>query len=385
MPCGCSLRKNIIKNKLILDNKKDVYLDYNATTKPDINVLSEAERLNRNMWGNPSSQNSRGVAIYSYIEKKISDITAIMKTDSHDVFFDTSSTSIINQITNALINTRIISTTTEHKSLLENSSYTIDVNEQGRLDINELESIIMTKKDNNLIFIYSPVNHETGAIQPFREIYKTCTRQNIKVIFDAVQLVSKIQISDWIGFCDGFYFSGHKIHALHGAAILCTKKGTINFNNVGSTLPFSLYKGTFNTSSAIALIMAFEIMIKTFTNYLKELRILHEEAKRILMKLDGLIIESPDNGAPGIINISIPEIKDIENLLIHLNRDNIHLSRFSACNGEIKEESKILKAMGRDKNRCLTSLRVSFGKYSKREDFFRLSSSISSFLASYNK
>lgn len=383
MSCGCNLRKRIIKQKIDIDNKRDVYLDYNSTTKPDFEVIAKVDKINRNLWGNPSSQNSRGSILYKEIENSLTNFMDKINCTDLTPYFDTSSSSIINTINNNYSGD-IITSKIEHTSLLSNSSIKINVDCNGKLIVTELEKILKEKKKNSLL-IYSPVNHETGSLQSYKDIYNVAKKYEVPVILDAVQLISKIHISQWLKYCDGFYFSAHKIYGLQGSALLMIKNGIINFNTENSPLPFSLYKGTFNTPASLGLIYAAEKLIKNFNNTYKELSTLHTEAMNILSKLgDNIRFESPKNSVPGIINISCPGIYDIETLLLELSRHGIQISRLSACSGDIKEDSYVLKEMGRDKSSYQKSLRISFGLESKRDDFFRLSSTLKDILSSSN-
>jgi cysteine desulfurase len=75
----------------------------------------------------------------------------------------------------------------------------------------------------------------------------------------------------------------------------------------------------------------------------------------------------------------LPFIKDMERFMLYLSEKNICLSRFSACNSKLSGSSKILLAMGRSRMRSQTSLRISFGRWSKLDDFYRLIRAIKSY------
>ena len=372
MSCGCNLRKRINREN-IKTNLRDVYLDYNATTKPDSQVLAEIERVNRIHWGNPSAQNSRGVDLYNLIMSKISLCKSIFKIEEYDTYFDTSSTSLINKISADPLYKDIISSTIEHPSLLNSADIKVSTNSYGVIDLIKLNKQLQNSKKQ--VIIYSPVNHETGNIQPIEDIYRIAQTHNTPVILDAVQTLPRLDIADWVPYCHGFYFSGHKIHSIQGAAALFVKKSTFNFNLKDSPLPFSLYSGTLNTPGVIGLLKAVEILQRNFTEYISSLKILHNEAMAILKKIESINIESTES-APGIINITLNNIDSIEDVLLFLSRQGIQTGRVSACSGDINAESYVLKAMGRDSLRAKNSLRLSFGKDSKRDDFFRVSSSL---------
>ncbi|QEN04244.1 aminotransferase class V-fold PLP-dependent enzyme [Thiospirochaeta perfilievii] len=378
MPCDCNLRKRITRDKITL-NKRDVYLDYNSTTKPNNRVLASIDQINRNYWGNPSAQNSRGVNLYNYINGEIHKAKLELGLNNMKIYFDTSSTSLIHKIGN--IEKNVITSNIEHTSLLKVANNTVQVDNRGQLDLNKLESIC--KKQYPSLIVYSPVNHETGNIQPIAKIFEIAKRYNIKIILDAVQTINRLDREKWLPYCDGFYFSGHKIHGVQGAATLILKDSFINFNLDNSPLPFSLYSGTFNSPAVIGLLTATLDTLKSSKTVLNEIRVLQKEGINILAKCSkDIIFESDINNLTGVINISIPIVDKIEDLLMHLSIEGIQVGRLSACSGDINKKSYVLTAMGRDIKRASTSIRISFGRESKRDDFFRLSAALKSFISS---
>lgn len=373
MACKCNLRKKLI-NKDIKLGTDDIYLDYCSTTKPDINILAKIEKINRLFWGNPSSQNSRGVYLFKKIEKYSNKLLQLLETKDYNIYFDSSSSSIIKQIYD---NTKkqIVTSNIEHSSLLNNSHLQLPTNYNGEIDLNKIKEVIT----NNSIFIYSPVNHETGYIQNCKTIYETCKKLGATVILDCVQTISRLKASKWLKYCDGFYFSGHKIHSIPGAATIIVNN-TVKLFKENETLPFSIYQGTINTPGIIGLLMAGINLINNFENEISYIKNLHNDALNIFNNINTEVINNSIHSAPGIINISLPNIDKIEDLLLHLNINRIYISRFSACTGDINIPSKILLNTKKDEKTSQKSLRISFGKHSKRNDFFKLVNSINEFI-----
>jgi cysteine desulfurase len=96
------------------------------------------------------------------------------------------------------------------------------------------------------------------------------------------------------------------------------------------------------------------------------MRELQQVLRKRLSKLDGVTINTPENAAPHIMNISVPGLKP--EVIIHtLGDQGIYISTKSACSSKQKDESKILTACGHDKDRSASALRISLS-YDTTED-----------------
>lgn len=374
MGCKCNLRKKLLNRSISLGDR-DIFLDYAATTKPLPEVLYIIDQINRIYWGNPSSQNNRGSYLYNKIEEASRNTLKKLNLENSRIYFDGSSSLIAKKLTSTTLKT--ITKITSHTSLTKEATDIVQVDSNDKTILEELEK----KLNKNSIFIYSPVNHEIGSLDNYSNIYKLCNRMNVPVIIDAVQTISKLPISDWVDYCDGFYFSGHKIHSIPGAACLILKSTCEIELPVASTLEYSIFDGTFNSQSVAGLLKAFEILLQSINDDISYLETLTRDGLVILNNINSEIrIETPQNAVPGIINFSIKNIDSIENLLEHLNNDSIYLSRFSACTGEISNNSEILTHLGRKGYSVRNSIRISFGKNSQRGDFYSLVNSINNFI-----
>ena len=80
---------------------------------------------------------------------------------------------------------------------------------------------------------------------------------------------------------------------------------------------------------------------------------------------DNVIINSKQNDAPYIVNISVKKIRS-EIMLHYLEQFNIYVSSGSACSKGAN--SHVLSAFGYSKDRVDTALRISFSKDTTKED-----------------
>src|SRR5699024_9889432 len=91
------------------------------------------------------------------------------------------------------------------------------------------------------------------------------------------------------------------------------------------------------------------------TNILNEI---HDFLYRNLAEIPFVKINSPQNGAPHIINISIPALKP-ETVIHKLGERGIYISTKSACSSKQNEPSRTVEACGFGIERAESALRIS--------------------------
>lgn len=409
MACNCGYRKRIRDAKISFDPKRSVYLDYNATTPVDPAVLGEFDKVCRRLWGNPSSLHSAGIEIEENLERYTKTILNYLGLDSGRLYFCGSGTEAIHAGISGIArifsdrNSRhIISKNTEHSAVKKplrmlrilsaggqlpagNPVSILSVDSNGRLNPGRFED--RCKRTGPSLLVYSPVNHETGALQPVKELFTAAEQHGCLVFLDAVQACPRLAPEEWAPYCHGFAVSGHKIYAPKGTAALYIKKEIkLTPFRFGGSQQSGIFPGTENTPGIAALSRAFELLSADFAGEQARLRQLTKEGLDILRSAGiEFIVESSgwnaggsrsadqaDTGVPGVLCLSFPWIGNMEEAMFELDRRQICVSRFSACTSRIAGPSPVLLAMGRPKRRCETSLRISIGRFSKRDDFFRL-------------
>ena len=87
-----------------------------------------------------------------------------------------------------------------------------------------------------------------------------------------------------------------------------------------------------------------------------------------LKELPGIVLNSPENAFPYILNLSVEGIRS-ETMLHHLERERIYVSSASACTKGAA--SHVLAAMGLPAGRIDSALRLSFNAGITTEDIDR--------------
>ncbi len=204
-----------------------IYLDNNATTKCDEEVLNAMLPYLKEQFGNPSSTYSFGKEVKDKIINARKRIAELLNADESEIIFtscasESNVTAIMNAVKNYPEKKHVITTKVEHASIMETMKYIesigynityLSVDNLGRINLNELESSIT---DNTCLISIMIANNEIGNIYPIKEIGQIAKKNNILFHSDSVQAIGKIKIDVKELNIDTLSLSGHKINAPKG-------------------------------------------------------------------------------------------------------------------------------------------------------------------------
>lgn len=356
-----------------------IYLDNNATTKCDEEVLNAMLPYLKDSYGNPSSIYVFSKDVKEKVKEARKNIAKLLNADENEIIFtscasESNSAAIISAVKNNPNKKHIITTKVEHASIVETMKYLetvgydityLQVDKQGRIDLNELNNSI---REDTLLIAVMMANNEIGNIYPIKKIGEVARMNNILFHCDAVQAVGKIRIDVKDLKVDTVSLSGHKIHAPKGIGVLYVRNGVEFTPLVFGHQEKNRRGGTENVPYIIGLGKAAELILNdNFKNEekIKKLRDYFEE--QIRLKLDNIKIYGDlENRIPNTSCISFKGV-NAEELLFMLESFNIYISTGSACNSEIAEPSHVLTACGADLDNY-SPIRVSLGKYNTKDE-----------------
>lgn len=356
-----------------------IYLDNNATTKVDDEVLEAMLPYLKSQYGNPSSIYSFGKDVTEKIKNSKKNIAKLLNAQEDEIIFtscasESNVTAIMNAVKNNPTKKHIITTKVEHASILEtmknleNNGYNItylSVDKNGKLDLEELKSKITN--DTCLISVMM-ANNEIGNIYPIKEIGEIAKEQNILFHCDAVQAIGKVKIDVKDLNMDTLSLSGHKIHAPKGIGVLYVKNGTNFTPLIFGHQENNRRGGTENVPYIVGLGKAAELIINDnykVNNTLKELRDYMEN--EIKNNIDDVIIYGDlENRLPNTSSIAFKGVSANE-LLLMLESFNIFISTGSACNSKLAEPSHVLVACNADLDNY-SPIRISLSKDNTKEE-----------------
>jgi cysteine desulfurase len=363
--------------------KLPVYLDYNATTPMDPRVLEEMLPYFQHAFGNASSSNHKygweAEQAVAVARKRTADLIGAIP---RDIVFTSGSTEAINISLKGIAETysekgnHIITCTTEHKAVLETCKYLedrgfevtyLEVDGDGLIDTKELEKALTNK---TILVSIMLANNEIGTIQPVEEIGKICRDNGVLFHTDATQAVGKIPVNVDEMNIDLMSISAHKFYGPKGSGALYVRgrnpRVTFSKQTHGGSQEKGLRGGTLNVPGIVGLGKACELSAEEMDNEI-ELHVRKRDSviEKVLQLENATLNGHPTKRLPNNINFSFSMI-DINALIGDLN--DLAMSTGSACTSASMEPSHVLTAIGRPHELAGSSLRLSFGRFTKEEE-----------------
>lgn len=365
---------------------KRIYLDHTATTPLDPRVFEAMQPYFSDAFGNASSVHWYGRQAKTALEQSRHTIAAAINAEPGEVFFTSGGTESDNFAIKGVARVlqqrkrRIVTSPIEHHAVLEPCEelqkegfevVSVPVNEDGRLNIDEIEQSITS--DTAVVSIMHG-NNEIGAINPIAQIADVCHAKGTTFHTDAVQTVGKVPVDVKTLGVDLMSFSAHKMYGPKGIGALYVRKGTeIKSIFQGGGQERGRRPGTENVPFAVGFAEALELAIAEMPGESARVARLRDMLEqRVCDQFPAAII----NGAigerlPHILNVSFDSKKvAIEGDMLVMNMDlrGIAVTSGSACTSGSMQPSHVLLAMGRDERTAKATLRFAFGKSNAEGD-----------------
>ena len=359
-----------------------IYLDNNATTQVDPEVVQAMLPFYSELYGNPSSMHSFGGGVAVRIKEARENVARLLGAAADEIVFtscgtESDSTAIRAAIESYPTKKHLVTSRVEHaaiKNLFESLSKKgyrttfVPVDRQGRLD---LDFLYENLTDDTAIVSLMWGNNETGVIFPIEEISRRVKERGIVFHTDAVQTVGKIPIDLSRTGVDMLSLSGHKIHAPKGIGALYIRKGT-KFAPfmIGGHQEKGRRGGTENTAAIVGLGKAAEMARKHMASgsytAVRELRDTLEN--EILAHVPSTFVNGDRaNRLPNTTSIAFEYVEG-EAILLMLNEYGICASSGSACTSGSLEPSHVLRAMGVPFTAAHGSIRFSLSRFTTRQE-----------------
>jgi cysteine desulfurase nifS len=359
-----------------------VYLDNNATTKVDEEVVKAMMPYFSDYYGNPFSLHLFGNETGLAVTEARQTIADILKAKPSEIIFTASGSEADNLAIRGIAKAykhrgkHIITSTIEHPAvkntfidLMEDGFEVtmVPVDENGVMILDEFKKAL---REDTILVSVMHANNEVGSFQPVEEIGKITKERKIIFHVDAVQTMGKVEIYPEKMGIDLLSFSGHKFHAPKGIGVLYKRDG-IRFAKVitGGNQEGKRRPGTSNVPYIVGLAKA----LKMATENMKE-EWVREETLRDYFEdeVSKRIPEIKINGKgarrlPGTSSITFKYLEG-ESMLLNLSLRGIAVSSGSACSSDSLQPSHVLLAMGVPAEYAHGTLRFSLSKYTTKEE-----------------
>jgi len=357
------------------------YLDYNATTPCEEEVIAAMIPYLGAHFGNASSKNHPyGWMAEQAVEEARASLAGLIGAQSKEIIFTSGATESLNLAIKGVFERykgqkqHYITCQTEHKAVLdtfgqleqEGAEVTyLAVNSAGEIDLNELEAKV---RDHTKMICLMWANNETGLIHPITEIAQLAEKHQLIFLTDAVQAVGKIPVHT-----QGIHlmaFSAHKLYGPKGVGALYIRhnhplpKPMAQIHGGGHEKGFR--SGTLNVPAIVGFGKAASLRMQTMQEEATRLGILRDSLESQLLSLPGVRRNgSLDNRLSHVSNLAFEGVEG-EELLQRVNL-KVAVSSGSACSSISPKPSHVLQAMGLPANLGRASIRFSLGKNTRAE------------------
>jgi cysteine desulfurase len=360
-----------------------IYLDNNATTLVDPEVLEEMLPYFTQYYGNPSSMHTFGGQVGKALKNARNQVASLLGAEDSEIIFTSCGTEGNNTAIRAALAAQpdrkhLITTQVEHACVLnlfkqlEKQGYTVtylSVNHKGQLDMMELEAA-MTGNTALVSTMYA--NNETGTVFPVEQVGAVAKEYGAIFHVDAVQVAGKLPLNMKTSTIDLMTISGHKLHAPKGVGALYTRRG-FRFRPllIGGHQERGRRAGTENVAGIIGLGKAAEMAQQYLADVKLEQKLRDRLEKGLLQIADTEINGDRKSRLPNTSNIGFKYIEG-EAILLSLDRFGICASSGSACTSGSLEPSHVLRAMGLPYTTLHGSIRFSLSRYTTEAEVDRV-------------
>ena len=359
-----------------------VYLDHNATTPVEPEVLDAMLPYFSGEFGNAASIHTPGQRARAGVEIAREQVAKLIGARPPEIVFTSGGTESDNHAIFGIVRgapgtaKHVITTQTEHEAVLnacqalekEGVAVTyLGVDSNGLMDLDDLRDAI---RPQTALITVMHANNELGTVQPLEPAGKIAAQSDVYFHIDAVQSAGKIPLDVNALGVDLLSISGHKLYAPKGIGALYIRGGTrLRQFLYGGHHQRGFRPGTENVPGIVGLGKAAELARAALAEDASRISALRDELERGLL---GKIPQARANAAgaprtPNTSNLTFPGIEG-EALIIALDLKGLACSTGAACSSGAVEPSHVLTAIGLPPEEARASIRFSLGRHTTPAD-----------------
>lgn len=363
-----------------------IYMDYNATTPIDPQVLSAMQPYLHEHFGNPaSSTHMYGWTAEEAVSKARRQVAKLLNCNSHEIYFTSGSTESNNWALRGVIEKlklenpgaplHVISSSIEHSSVKECLEYLkklfaieiswAKVTGEGQVDISDVRKLI---KPHTRLLSFMWVNNEIGTINPMQELGEIAREAKAYLHCDATQAVGKVPIDLKNTPVDLLSISAHKAYGPKGVGALYVRgqnpKVQLSPFFLGGGQERGERSGTLNVAGIVGLGKTCEIVSERITTDIAKLTALRDQLWTLLSeafptaRLNGHLTAR----APNLLNVTFINYK------VPVQFPGLAVSKSSACHSGPQSHSHVLTHLGFSEKEMDSTIRFSLGRMTNEEE-----------------
>lgn len=365
-----------------------IYLDNNATTRPDDAVASAVDAAQRDLWANPSSVHRFGQEVRQQVELARRAVAGLIGAPARGLVWTSGGTEANNLALRGTLagGGTLITTAIEHAAVREPAEdlgragvrvIELPLAAGGQVEPGALAQALSAVDAGPVLVSVMWANNETGVIQPVAELAAAVAaarqqaaasglRRSIWLHTDATQAVGKLPVDVGVAGVDLLTLAAHKLHGPKGVGGLYVGPGVrLRAVQRGGPQERERRGGTENVPGVVGFGVA-AALAAAFVNdgprvaALKGLR--DQLEQRVRAACPGLVVNGA--AAPRLWNTANLGFRGLlaEAILLGLSERGVCASAGAACSSGSLEPSPVLRAMGIDEAVAHGSVRLSLSR-----------------------
>lgn len=337
-----------------------LYLDGNASTRLDGDVLAAMLPYLTEQYGNPSSKHGAGMRAGAAVLAARRQVQHLVgaRAESEIVFAsggtEADNMAILTALDNAPGRDEIVTTPVEHHAvlaLLEHLEKTrgivvrrVEVDSHGRIDLESWRSLLGPR---TALACAMWANNETGNIHPVADLARMAREAGALFFTDAVQAAGRVPIDVVAMGIDLLSLSGHKFHGPKGSGALYVRFGLKAHQLLrGGRQERGRRAGTENVPALVGLGEAAERAASRLPADAAHQRELRDRLQRGLLARipDMAVLGDPTHRLANTLCVALEGLES-DDIVTLLGREGLWISAGSACASGSMEPSHVLRAM----------------------------------------
>lgn len=358
--------------------KPRIYLDNNASTPLDPQVIQLLTAELQESIGNPSSIHHFGQELRNRMTKARRSIAAFLKVKPAELVFTSGGTEALNQCIRGLFAEKpeghIVTSAVEHSCVystvkfLEKCGCQATYLHPDRYGAVRREAVQNALRPDTRLVTLMSVNNETGVKTDIEAIAALLHERRIPFVVDGVAQMGKELFTIPKGV-SAYCASGHKFHAPKGIGFAWIHPSfKIAPLLIGGGQEANRRGGTENLSGILGMAEAVSVLEQALPQATQQMERLRNHLEiGLLTGLPDLVVNGTGPRICNTSNISFLGV-DGESLMMNLDLAGIAISHGSACSSGALEPSRVLLNMGIPVDQAASSLRLSLSRMTTEKE-----------------